>query len=165
MTHEIPGAGRRTLLVAGRPLREPGGEARILVSVRDITEVLQFQVQDRAEGTRFRRLFETSADGLLIADADTGRIRQANQAMASMMECTAEELCHADLSELALSTGSGPLKIAQGELRAKGTFRCDKCVLTSRSGVRRDVDVLARLHDDTFGRIIEVNVRHRTPDA
>jgi two-component system, chemotaxis family, CheB/CheR fusion protein len=160
MTQDVEGHGRRTLLVGARVLQDPGGEApRVLVHLQDITEVGAFQVHDRAKNALFHRLFESSPDGLLLANADTGQIFEANAAMAILMGNTTAELCRLRIALLPLSTPEGPFEVDLERLRTSGWLHHDDCVLTSSAGVRLRVKVRLRLHQDALGPIVRVDVR------
>jgi len=165
MTHEVAGYGRRTFLVGGRTLREPGADAnRILVSVRDITEAMQFQVRDRADSGLYRRLFDTSSDGLLLANVETGAIREANENMLDMLGCTAKEALLLNLADLSLSASDGPIRIDLVELRKRGALYIPSCSLRSKSGTRRIVELRLRVHHDVLAPFVVVNVRDRKLD-
>ena len=160
MTHDFDGRGRRTLLVgATRPARARRDAGGSWSHIRDITELGAFHVHDRARSALCNRLFESSADGLVLANADSGAILESNDSMAVMMGCTTAEVRLVPLSRLPLSTQDGQLPIDLDELRKTGSLHTEACVLTSRAGVRRDVNVRLRLHLDVLGPIVEVEVR------
>lgn len=53
--------------------------------VVDVTERRQLEESRRISELCYRRLFEAAKDGILILEADTGRISDCNQFMASML--------------------------------------------------------------------------------
>jgi two-component system, chemotaxis family, CheB/CheR fusion protein len=67
----IRGEGR-TLLVNARRLQSPDQEQLILMAFEDITE------RKKAAEARYRRLFESARDGIVIVDAHTGEILDLN---------------------------------------------------------------------------------------
>ena len=73
--HAFPRVGRkRALLNARRIYREGKGADRILLAFEDITDQKQTGEALKSSETRYRRLFETAQDGILILDAETGQI-------------------------------------------------------------------------------------------
>ena len=63
-----------TLLTSKVPLRSPEGEVSgVLGTYLDVTERVRADETLRASEIRYRRLFESAKDGILILDAETGR--------------------------------------------------------------------------------------------
>jgi len=60
------------------------------------------QVRDALEisETRYRRLFETAQDGILILDADTGQIQDVNPFLMEMLGYSKEEFLGKNLWEI-----------------------------------------------------------------
>ena len=56
----------------------------ILLAIEDITERKRAEVAVQTSEVRYRRLFQTAKDGILILDADTGKILDANPFMAEL---------------------------------------------------------------------------------
>ena len=82
MTREFEAIGRRTVLLSGRQVRH---FQRILLFIDDITERMESRAALRASEIRYRRLFEAARDRILILDADTGKITDANPFMSGSM--------------------------------------------------------------------------------
>jgi len=57
----------------------------IRVAISDITDIKQAEEALRASEIRYRRLFETAQDGILILDADTGQIVDVNPFLIDML--------------------------------------------------------------------------------
>ena len=60
------------MLLNARRIEEDDRTGLILLALEDITD------RKRAAEARYRRLFEAAKDGMMIADADTGEITDAN---------------------------------------------------------------------------------------
>ncbi|MBS1202161.1 MAG: histidine kinase, partial [Chromatiaceae bacterium] len=60
--------------------------------IRDVSDREAALEKARESETRFRTLFEEAADGLLIADPETGRFVQGNARMAALLRCRQEDL-------------------------------------------------------------------------
>jgi len=77
--YTFPHIGRkRMLLNARRIFREDKGTDRILLAFEDITDQKRAEEALKFSEKRYRRLFETAQDGILILDAQTGQIADVN---------------------------------------------------------------------------------------
>ena len=85
--------GRVERDVGGRPLRWAG-------LAWDVTEHVRAEqaVQDSEE--RFRAIFDTARDGILLADAQSKTFRMANRAMCEMLGYSREELCGLGVADI-----------------------------------------------------------------
>ena len=54
---------------------------------------MQKEAQLRASESRFRRLFETTKDGILILDFSTGQITDANPFISELLGYSSDKLC------------------------------------------------------------------------
>ena len=65
---------------------------------------------------RYRRLFETARDGILILDAETGQVVDANPFMKELLGYSQEEFLGKKLWEIGPFKGAGASKIAFAEI-------------------------------------------------
>jgi len=77
---------------------------RLLIHGYEITERKQAEAALKASETRYRRLFETAQDGILILDAETGRIADVNPFLIEMLGYSSEDFWGKQLWEI------GPFK-------------------------------------------------------
>src|SRR5215813_1279643 len=71
--------------VCSSDLRETEPTRTILLAIEDITPRRQAERELRAsEEVRYRRLFETAKDGIVLVDADTGQITNVNPAWTAL---------------------------------------------------------------------------------
>jgi PAS domain S-box-containing protein len=68
--------------------------------IRDVSDREAALEKARESETRFRTLFEEAADGLLIADPQTGRFVQGNARMAAMLRCPRADLAGLGLPDI-----------------------------------------------------------------
>ena len=81
---------------------------------RNQTESLQFSE------LRYRRLFETAKDGILILDANTGKILDANPFMSELLGYSKEELLGKELWQIGLFQDIDGSQAAFRELEERG---------------------------------------------
>jgi DNA-binding response OmpR family regulator len=77
----------------------------------------------RASELRYRRLFETAQDGILILDADTGQVVDANPFMKDLLGYSQEEFLGRKLWEIGPFKGVAASKIAFAELQHADRIR------------------------------------------
>ncbi|HET9789340.1 MAG TPA: PAS domain S-box protein, partial [Pyrinomonadaceae bacterium] len=78
------------------------GQSVIQANIRDITERKQAEHNLEASETRYRRLFETAQDAILILDANTGKIFDANPFIKELLGYSQEELVGKELWQIGL---------------------------------------------------------------
>ncbi len=112
--------------------------------------------------TRYRRLFETARDGILILNADTGRITDANPFLVNMLGYSHEDFLGKELWEI------GPFRdipaniSAFQELQDKGYIRYDHLPLETRDGHRIDVEFVSNTYWVNHKQVIQCNIRDIT---
>lgn len=90
--HDFPVIGLRTMLLnARRVYREGKGTDRVLLALEDITVQKQTEEALKSSETRYRRLFESAHDGILILDAETGQISDVNPFLTEMLGYSHDE--------------------------------------------------------------------------
>ena len=77
--HVFPAIGRHIMLLNARKVQtDPGSEHLILLAIEDITQHKLAEESITISQTRYRGLFESAKDGILILDSETGRIVDVN---------------------------------------------------------------------------------------
>ena len=89
--------------------------------------------------TRYRRLFETTQDGILILDGNTGEITDVNPFLLKMLGYSHEELQGKKLWEIGSFSDIKASQFAFDELQKKKYIRYEDLPLRTRTGRRRDV--------------------------
>ena len=73
LDHEFPGLGRRSMLLNARRIHDGvSKEQKILLAIEDITDRKRVEHEMVSSELRYRRLFETAQDGILILNAQSG---------------------------------------------------------------------------------------------
>ena len=127
--------------------------------IRDITERKHAEAKLRSSETRYRRLFETAKDGVLILDGQTDQITDANPYILDALGSTHAEVLGLELWEIGLFGGASASHAAMAELQDRGYIRYDDLPLESKTGQRRQVEVVANAYEENGQRVIQCNVR------
>ena len=178
------------VLISVHPLAQNGKESEIVaIVVTDITEQrrneeLLRRIQDlegrmeaktklreseqhfrtalRSSEIRYRRLFETAKDGVLILDGQTGKITEANPFILEVLGSTRPEVLGCELWEIGVFGDATASRAAMAELQNQGYLRYDDLPLESKTGQRHEVEVVANVYEEDGQRVIQCNIRDIT---
>jgi PAS domain S-box-containing protein len=116
----------------------------------------------RASELRYRRLFETAQDGILILDADTGQVVDASPFMKDLLGYSQEEFLGKKLWEIGPFKGAGASKIAFTELQHADRIRYEGLPLETKDGRRVEVEFISNAYLVDQKRLIQCNIRNIT---
>ena len=144
-------------------LRDEAGQVRGFVKVtRDVTEHRRMEEQLRASETRYRRLFESARDGILILDTVTHKITDVNPFMVELLGYRREEFLGRELWEIGLLADAAANQEAFRALQATGYIRYEDLPLQTNAGVRRDVEFVSNVYLENGHQVIQCNIRDIT---
>jgi two-component system cell cycle sensor histidine kinase/response regulator CckA len=112
-----------------------------------------------ASELRYRRLFETAQDGILILDADTGQVMDANPFMKDLLGYSQEEFLGKKLWEIGPFKGTDASKTAFTELQRTDRVRYGGIALESKDGRRIEVEFVSNAYLVDQKRLIQCNIR------
>ena len=115
-----------------------------------------------ASELRYRRLFETAQDGILILDADTGQVVDANPFMKDLLGYSQEEFLGKKLWEIGPFKGAAASKIAFAELQHADRLRYEGLPLETKDGLRVEVEFISNAYLVDEKRLIQCNIRNIT---
>ncbi|QDM18101.1 PAS domain S-box protein [Tardiphaga sp. vice352] len=121
-----------------------------------------FRVALRQSEIRYRRLFEAAHDGVLILDCVSRKITDANPFMSQLLGYRHEELLGKELWEIGLLKDEQASQAAFRELQNNGHVRYEDLPLESKSGEKREVEVVANRYDEDGTQVVQCNVRDIT---
>lgn len=162
-------SGDFVLLNHGQPPRAVSIEAQrssngqeCRVAVMDITERKLVEDKVRLSETRYRRLFETAHDGVLLLDPVTRKITDANPFMTQLLGYPQEQLVGKELFEIGLLKDEVASQAMFRKLKQSHEVRYEDLPLESREGQRREVEVVANLYRENGHDVIQCNIRDIT---
>ncbi|MGD0233087.1 MAG: diguanylate cyclase [Syntrophorhabdales bacterium] len=141
---------------------KPISNKELLARVQAMERIKRAEEALQASEVRYRRLFETAQDGILILDGDTGEIDDVNPFLIGMLGYTREELLGKKLWEIGLFKDAGVGKAAFGELHDKGFFRFKDLPLETKFGREIAVECISNVHDVDSKKVIQCNIRDIT---
>jgi PAS domain S-box-containing protein len=151
------------LSVAVSPIRYATGKIVGASKVaRDITGQKLAANKLRVSEIRFRRLFETAHDGVLLLDPGTRKITDANPFMTKMLGYKRSQLVGKELFEIGLLKDEVASREMFQKLTRKHEVRYEDLPLESRGGRHQEVEVVANLYQENGQPVIQCNIRDIT---
>jgi PAS domain S-box-containing protein len=135
------------------------GEDQVLAIVRDITERKRAEEALSASEVRYRRLFETAKDGILILDAETGMIVDVNPFLIEMLGFSHEQLTGKAIWEIGLFKDIASNKAKFDELQQQGYVRYEDLPLETADGRRIEVEFVSNVYVVGHQQVIQCNIR------
>ena len=111
---------------------------------------------------RYRRLFESARDGILILDAETRKIIDVNPFMMELLCYTREEFLGKELWEIGLLKNKELSITAFRELQATSYLRYENLPLKTRNGESREVEFISNVYLENGNQVIQCNIRDIT---
>jgi PAS domain S-box-containing protein len=161
--HAFPRIGRKGMLLNARRIyREGKGTERILLAFEDITDQKQTEEALKSSEKRYRRLFETAQDGILILDAETGQISDVNPFLVEMLGYSHEDFLGKKLWEIGAFKDIEASKAAFLELQSKGYVRYNDLPLETKDGRPMAVEFVSNVYLVNHHKVIQCNIRDIT---
>ncbi|MGA2671900.1 MAG: ATP-binding protein [Terracidiphilus sp.] len=117
--------------------------------------------EDKSDSSeaKYRRLFETAQDGMLILDAHTGAITNVNSFLAELLDYSRVELLGKTLWEIGLVKDAETSKAVFEEIKAKGNARYEDLPFRTKGGLFISVEAVSSLYRVDGETVIQCNVR------
>jgi PAS domain S-box-containing protein len=147
------------LHVTAGPILEGHRVLGCVVVLTDISKCKQEVVSLVASEIRYRRLFESARDGILILDAETGIIVDVNPYLIELLGFTRAEVVDKRLWELGTFNDSRVSEAKFRELQQAGYARYDDMALETSVGGRAEVEFVSNVYLVNGQRVIQCNVR------
>jgi diguanylate cyclase (GGDEF)-like protein/PAS domain S-box-containing protein len=112
--------------------------------------------------TRYRRLFETAKDGILILDAVTGKIEDVNPFLIDMLGYSHEEFFGRRLWQIGPMKNVKESKSAFLQLQDKEYVRYEDLPLETKDGRLVEVEFVSNVYVIDHKKVIQCNIRDIT---
>ena len=139
----------------------PSGKGKELPE-SDIAERKRIEDALKVSEIRYRRLFETAKDGILILDADTGRITDANPFLQDLLGYSHAELLGKMLWEIGPFRDIAASRGAFRKLQRKEYIRYENLPLETKGRRHRQVEFVSNVYRVNGTKVIQCNIRDIT---
>jgi PAS domain S-box-containing protein len=111
---------------------------------------------------RYRRLFESAKDGILILDPITAKIIDANPFIVKIIDYPLEKILGKELWEIGLFKNKEDSKKAFDQLRTNHYIRFEDMPLLKKNGQTVEVEFVSNLYQVNHEDVIQCNIRDIT---
>ena len=133
--------------------------ALIYSTIREIRAELEAL---RASEIRFRRLFETARDAILLLDANTGEVRDVNHFFLEMLGYPHEELIGKTIWEIGPFKNNPAGETVFRELLRNQQIRCEDLPLQAKNGNSVNAELVGSVYRVNRGKFIQCIIRDMT---
>jgi PAS domain S-box-containing protein len=132
------------------------GRKRVEEELRGVIEALT------VSETRYRRLFESAKDGILILDAETGKIVDVNPFLVEMLGYSQEQFIEKSIWEIGVFKDIVANQSKFSELQQKGFVRYENLPLETADGRTINVEFISNVYSIDKKMIIQCFIRDIT---
>ena len=144
-------------------LKEQSGDITFALTTLDHEEQrIVAENELKSSELRYRRLFETAQDAILILDADSGEIIDANRFILDLLGYPLEYFVGKHLWELGFFEDKSLAQSAFSELQTNGYIRYEDLPLETKDGRSIKVEFVSNMYLVGDKRIIQCNIRDIT---
>jgi PAS domain S-box-containing protein len=124
--------------------------------------ILSQEEARRASEIRYRRLFESAKDGILILDAETGMVVDMNPFLIELLGFSREAVLGKKIWELGFFKDIVANRDNFAELQQKEYIRCEDKPLEAADGRRVQVEFVSNVYLADHRKVIQCNIRDIT---
>ncbi len=161
--HAFPTLGQRTMLLNARRFPPESKDPElVLLAIEDVTDRRRAEAAMKHSEVRYRRLFQMAKDGILILDADTGKVIDANPFMTALLGYSHDEFLGKELWEIGLFRDIKESQAVYRELQEEGYVRYENLPLESRTGHKVEVEFVSNVYGENQQQVVQCNIRDIT---
>ncbi|MDA3971411.1 MAG: PAS domain S-box protein [Desulfobulbaceae bacterium] len=140
--HDFATIGRRTMLLNGRQIEQNGAKERIiLLAIEDITERSRMADLLTESEFRYRRLFETASDGIMLLEKKEGHVAHANPAIEKILGYSEAECLGKKLHDIGVSIDRRDFSATMEDLTRDGILNYEDVLLKTKTGQEIYTDI------------------------
>jgi len=151
----------KIISITDKSKKENQDKIRIPTSIVEKKEIQLYQKLKESE-VRYRRLFETAKDGILILDFETGEILDANPFIIKTIDFPLSEIIGKRLWEIGLFSNKEESELAFIELKTNGYIRFEDMPIQRRNGKVTEVEFISNVYLENNTKVIQCNIRDIT---
>ncbi len=140
----------------------PDGKYGVVCYFIDISARVLAEKSLRDSEVRYRRLFESAGDGILILDKTTGRITESNPYMVQMLGYSHDELVGKELWQIGLMKDEHESQALFRQLEGRTSFHYEHLPVVASGGRQVEVEIVGNVYLEGHEPMIQCNIRDTT---
>jgi len=145
------------------PIKRKDGEIIGVVLVfKDQTEAREAQMKVNASESRYRRLFESAKEGIIILDAETGMINDVNPFLVELLGYTKEQFIEKAIWDIGFFKDIIANQDKFSELQKQDYIRYEDLPLETADGKQISVEFVSNVYSVNSHKVIQCNIRDIT---
>jgi len=154
--HDFVTIGHRIMLLNARRIEQLWGKARIiLLAFEDITERRHLEELLEESEMRYRRIFETASDGIVLLEKSQGHIVHANQAVEKLLGYTEADYLGKKLDDIGVPLDLSDFPSIMADLDRSGILNYEDVMVKTRDGR----DIAADIYMVDRAKLAQCNIR------
>lgn len=141
---------------------DQGKVSHVILQHTDISERKKNEERLYSSETRYRTLFESAKDGIVVIDSISGLIVDVNPFLCQMLDYTFDELIGKRFWEMGVFRNYADAKDIMDELQDTGYLRTENIVLTTKYGESVNVELTCNAYTMNDQKVIQCNIRNIT---
>ncbi len=133
-----------------------------VTAINDITERKRAEETLKGSEARYRRLFETARDGILILDAQSGMVVDVNPFLVEMLGYSREQFLGKRIYDLGFLKDIAASKTKFTELKKKEFIQYKNLPLETAKGQLINVEFVSHVYQVDRHKVIQCNIRDIT---
>jgi PAS domain S-box-containing protein len=129
---------------------------------RDISSRRKAEQELERSEARYRRLFESAHDGILILDAESAKVVDVNPFMSKLLGYPREHFMGKELWEIGVYKDAAAAKAAMETLKKVGQIRYEDHPLQHADGRHIPVEFVSNVYREVDRQVIQCNIRDIT---
>ena len=157
--HKFSTIGRRIMLLNARQIKRVSGKEQIiLLAIEDITERKRLEELLTESEKRYKRVFETASDGILLLEKTNGIIVRGNPSAGKMLGYSEKEYIGKKLQDIGVPLDMSDFSALMQDLDKKGIINYDDVSVKTKSGqyIHTDIYMVDR------AKLAQCNIREIT---
>jgi two-component system CheB/CheR fusion protein len=139
-----------------------------VITFFDIAEMKRMEAVLTVSEVRYRRLFETTQEGIIILDAETGKIMNVNPFLIEMLGYSQEQFKEKVIWDIGMFKDIAANRENFLELQQKEYIRYKDLPIETADGRQIQVEFISNVYSEGQHKVIQCNIRditdHQAPE-